>query len=767
MRKIIVSNRLPFSVSNDESGRPVFNETAGGLVSGLSAYLDSIKGVSGISSDGKNYLWVGWPGATINENFREDVKKIAFEKYNALPVFLSDETMDDFYHGFCNKTIWPLFHYFPSFVKYDEDYWRRYKEVNEKFAEAVAAEIRADDFVWIHDYHLMLLPKILREKFQDTCHGATYSCPSMGFFLHIPFPSFEIFRILPDKCRKGILEGLLGADVIGFHTQEYTQYFLRCVLRLLGYEHNLGVISLPDRSVKADTFPMGIDYEKYHDGSQGGASSEKEEIKKNLSGQKVILSIDRLDYSKGIINRLKAYEVFLEKNPDFRGKTSLLMTIVPSRVGVEDYQQMKKNIDELVGRINGIYGDVGWTPIIYQYKYLPFSTLCALYSVADVCLVTPLRDGMNLVAKEYLASRPKNGTGVLVLSELAGASKELGEALIVNPYDINEIADALKKALEMPLDEQITRNEIMKKRLARYNVHRWAEDFINITSTFTSEQKEKFKTRFLSVSMWDEISKNFRTSSHRAVFLDYDGTLVPFAPYPYNAFPDGELLNLLERISSEPHTDVVIVSGRDKNTLMRWFGGLNIGLVAEHGVWIKNKNFNNNKNEWILSKPVSAEWKNGVLPLLERYSDRLPGSFIEEKDYSVSFHYRRADAELGAIRAKELTDDLIHLMANNAEVQVFQGNKVIELRSGGVNKGTAILSIIQQKSDGYDFVVAMGDDWTDEDMFKVLASSPTIYRSLLTIRVGLSEISTSAKYNLRDYKTARAFLQRVLAPSDK
>jgi len=769
MRKIIVSNRLPFSASKDEkSGEVVFNETAGGLVSGLSAYLDSMKGaVSGDKSiiEG-GFLWIGWPGSTGEKSLEETVRRRAAERFSARPVFIDEETMNKFYHGFCNKTIWPLFHYFPSYVGYEEDYWESYKAVNEMFAEAVLEEISDGDVVWVHDYHLMLLPKLLRDKLSSS-HKLS-SCPTVSFFLHIPFPSYEIFRILPDRCRKEILEGLLGADLVGFHTQEYTQYFLRCVMRILGFEHNAGIIALPDsRSVKADTFPMGIDYEKYHLAATKNVSVEleKNEIKRNLAGQKVILSIDRLDYTKGIVNRLRAYEIFLKNNPSWKGKVALLMVLVPSRVGVEDYQEMKKQIDELVGKINGAYGDVGWTPVIYQYRYLPFVNLAALYALSDVCLVTPLRDGMNLVAKEYIASRPDGGgEGVLILSEMAGASKELGEAVIVNPYDVEDMSNAILKAVEMPSEEQIKRNEAMKKRIARYDVKRWAEEFVDAAVSFASSQKEKADSKIFSPGRREYVAKKFRAAAARIIFLDYDGTVVPFSPYPWEASPDKELLSLLGKLSSgggsrgQYATSVFIVSGRDRDTLERWFGGLNIGLVAEHGVWIRKSP--SEKRGWVLSKPVAGTWKKGVLPLLERYSDRLPGSFIEEKDYSISFHYRRADVELGAVRAKELMDDLIHFTAN-MDVQVFQGNKVVEIRESGINKGFAVLSILKEKEGdgGYDFALAMGDDWTDEDMFKALAAAPpSLCREKLSIKVGPAENPTAADYTIRDYRDARGFL---------
>lgn len=304
MRLLVVSNRLPFTVI-EKRGRLELTESAGGLVSGLGAYLDSLRG----SSFASEYIWVGWPGSSISDENKEKLK-LKLAESRAYPVFISEDTMEKFYHGFCNKTLWPLFHYFPSYTIYAEDYWLHYKKVNETFCDAITEIAKPEDVVWIHDYHLMLLPRLLREKKPDL---------PIGFFLHIPFPTFEIFRLLPGKWRSEILNGILGADLIGFHTHDYAEYFLRCVLRILGYEHNMGKIITEDRVVKVDTFPMGIDFKKFYDATNSiEVHEERSNLKKSLGVFKVILSIDRLDYTKGIINRLQGYEMFLEKNQKWR-----------------------------------------------------------------------------------------------------------------------------------------------------------------------------------------------------------------------------------------------------------------------------------------------------------------------------------------------------------------------------------------------------------------------------------------------------------------
>jgi trehalose 6-phosphate synthase/phosphatase len=731
MRLLVVSNRLPIVITQ-EQGELKFQESAGGLVSGLSAYLDSLKGSSFAKSD---YVWVGWPGVTVENKLQEQVKSKVLSQFRAYPVFLTERAMEKFYYGFCNKTIWPLFHYFPTYAVYQNDFYLHYKCVNQIFCEAVIDVMQPDDVVWIHDYHLMLLPKLLRDKKPHI---------PIGFFLHIPFPSFELFRLLPMTWRSEILQGLLGADLIGFHTYDYTQYFLRCVLRILGYEHNMGNILLPDRLVKVDTFPMGIDFQKFQ-AEAATSGSQKDESWKALENFKIVLSIDRLDYTKGILKRLQGYELFLEKNPQWQKKVVLVLVVVPSRVAVEHYQQIKKQIDELVGKINGRFGTIGWTPILYQYKFMPFDALVSLYAASDVALITPLRDGMNLIAKEYIASRTKK-TGVLILSEMAGAAKELAEAIVINPNSIEEVAAALAASLEMPEEEQIERNRIMQDRLKSYDVVRWADDFLSQLLSIKAAQKS-LPAKLLAPPAKERLLRDFSQARQRLIFLDYDGTLVPFADDPQAVQPSEELLAILRNLSQQPANQVVLISGRDRNTMQRWFGSINAGLVAEHGVWTQEKN-----QDWQLIKPLNNNWKPTIIPLLATYADRLPRAFVEEKEFSVVWHYRRADPELASTRAKELVDDLVNFTAN-IDVQVLQGSKVVEVRCGGVNKGNAAARFLAEHKFG--FILAVGDDWTDEDLFKILPD--TAY----SIRVGIRQ--SYARFNLRSYVDVVELLKELAA----
>ena len=562
-----------------------------------------------------------------------------------------------------------------------------------------------------------------------------------------------MFRLLPKRCRKEILEGLLGADLIGFHTHDYVQYFLRCVTYILGLEHNMRNIFTGERIVKVDAFPMGIDFMKFYNAvNSPEVQEEKQRLKKTLSEVKVVVSVDRLDYTKGILNRLKGFELFLQQNAHWHGKVVMILISVPSRIGIEHYQEMKRQIDEYVGKINGRFGKIDWTPIIYQFRFLPFHPLVALYSISDVALITPLRDGMNLVAKEFLATKTDQ-TGVLILSETAGAAKELGEAIIANPNSIEDIADSLKRALEMPKEEQIKHNRIMQERLKTYDVIRWAEDFIQEMLLVKEEQK-RFVAKILDNTTLEKLIKDFNKNktSQNLIFLDYDGTLVPFRKNYEEAKPDEELLNIIYQLSKR--SEVVLISGRDRNTLNNWFDNANIGLVAEHGVWIKEKGKDKDKDKdkgWRLIKPLVADWKTRLLPILKIYVDRLPGSFIEEKEFSLVWHYRKADPYLASIRSKELVDELVHF-TSNVDLQVLQGSKVVEIRNSGVNKGTAAMHFLS-KGD-FNFILAIGDDWTDEDLFRILPQSS------YSIRVGFAP--SYAKYNLQNHLEVRALLKELL-----
>jgi len=721
-RLLIVSNRLPITIQ-EKKGDLHIEPSVGGLATGLRSWYKSSPSI-----------WIGWAGIGRKKIKREKDIMTRLVAENCHPVPLSQPDVEAYYYGMCNRTIWPLFHYFPIYAEYSESFWQAYERVNVAFANVVSGIAKPNDIIWIHDYHLMLLPRLLRERVPKA---------TVGFFLHIPFPSFEIFRLLP--WRQQILEGLLGADLVGFHNYDYTGHFLDSAHRLLGYEVAMGQVTTADRLVKADAFPMGINYKQFSNVDQDPqVQAERKRFRRKLGDCRVILSVDRLDYTKGIPQRLEAFSLFLDRNPKFKRKVILVLLVVPSRVRVEHYIQLKKQVDGLVGEINGKYGTIGWMPVWYLYRSLPFHPLAALYSLADVALVTPLRDGMNLVAKEYTATKV-DGKGVLILSETAGAAQELGEAIIINANNQDEIAQALVKALEIPEQEQIERNRVMQERLRRYDVVQWANEFIDKLFS-TKKLQLKTKEKGLTYEMQKKLASDFRDSDKALLLLDYDGTLVPFSSKPEEAMPGSRLLRLLEKFTKNPRTEVVLISGRDRDTLERWFGGLDLGLVAEHGVWIKEKG-----GGWETIETLTSDWKEEVHPILESWVDRTPGSFIEEKEFSLVWHYRKANPRLGELRARELMNNLSDITAN-LNLQVLEGNKVVELKNTDINKGRAALKWISR--DEWDFILALGDDWTDEDTFKAL--SPTAW----SIKVGFG--ASAARFRLSSPGKAIELLRKLV-----
>ncbi|MBN1899990.1 bifunctional alpha,alpha-trehalose-phosphate synthase (UDP-forming)/trehalose-phosphatase [Candidatus Sumerlaeota bacterium] len=721
---ILVSNRLPVTVEMRKESIQ-FVKSVGGLATGLSSLYQKY-----------NSVWIGWcgvPAERLDHQEKEEIEKTLLKDHSSYSTFLSRNDVKMYYQGFCNKTIWPLFHYFTECAVYDQGMWESYIHVNKLFSHTIMKIAKPGDIIWIHDYHLMLLPKMIRKKIPDV---------TIGFFLHIPFPSFEVFRLLP--WGKETLEGLLGADLIGFHTFDYVRHFLSSVRRILGYDQTLGQTSVDARTVKIDAFPMGIDFEKFHSASRLPETiKEIKSIRNRIKDRKVILSVDRLDYTKGILHRLEAFDYFLKKYPEYKSKVTLILVAVPSRTGVETYIHLKRRVDEVVGAINGRYGAIDWTPILYFYRSFPFHALSAFYHVADVALVTPLRDGMNLIAKEYIAA--KSGShGAIVLSETAGAACELNGAIIVNPNDREEVAEAIHNALTMPEREQRERIHGMQLRLKRYDVVSWANDFMERLKDIKNLQVNLMGKKITGPTQ-QRIQDEYIKSNARLIFLDYDGTLVPFAPTPDGARPDRDVLQILRALSQDPCNEIVLISGRERKTLEKWFGKLNIGLIAEHGVWLKPIS-----KDWSTIGPLRQDWKEKIRHLLEHYVDRTPGSLLEEKDYSLVWHYRQTDHDLAQIRVQELKDAFIQ-MAENLNLEIMDGNKVLEIKSAGINKGVAALRWIRHRP--WDFILAIGDDITDENIFSVLPDAA------FSIKVGLQP--SLAKFFLESFREVRLLLKKL------
>jgi len=699
-RLFIISNRLPLSVDSSSAGEVQVRQSSGGLVSAVNAYLAR----SGGGAFAGRY-WCGvsecsrrtWQHAVQNDK--------SDGGYNYLPLFIDKKRYDHYYGGFSNSILWPLFHYFPSFAEYNPAYFDAYKEVNEAFADELVRHLRPGDVVWIHDYHLLLLPAMLRSR----CPGVT-----IGFFLHIPFPSFELFRMLPKPWQHGIITGMLGADLVGFHTRDYAAHFAATVQELLHIPINGNIVMHDGRPVRVDAFPIGIDFRQFHEAYDQPAVAEARAKYNRLKGErKLIFSVDRLDYTKGVSHRLRGYEHFLEACPEYKERVVFVLNIVPSRDSITKYAERKRIIDEYIGNLNSRLGSITWQPVIYQYNHLPFDELVALYTACDIALITPLRDGMNLVAKEFVASR-RDKSGVLILSELAGAARELNDALLINPNDKHEIAQMLKCAMEMTPAEQEQRMEAMQATVRKYDVSNWAADFF-------ARLYHTLPARPLNYA---KLLQRYRAADRRLIVLDYDGTLAPFAIEPGSAKPSAEVLEILRRMLTDERNDVYIVSGRDAATLERWLGHLRIGLVAEHGMKHRQPG-----GVWKVATGGHIEWMEEVEEAMSAYAGLCPGSFVERKEFSVAWHYRAADEQNAGMGLAALQRQLLPHTASGG-LQLLPGNKILEMRTAGTDKGVAVKQLLNNTT--YDFVLCAGDDRTDEDMFQVLKG----HANACTVKVG-------------------------------
>jgi trehalose 6-phosphate synthase/phosphatase len=718
-RLIIVTHRLPFEL-NSRDGCSFEKNSDDRFVEGMKTYLKSDAGTEIFNS----CEWVGCAGFDEESWQRCKTKKTPGDFYSVHPLFIRKETYTKFRQGFCGTTLRPLFYYFPSFVEFDNDAYAAYEAVNNLFSETILSIARPGDTIWINDYELMLVPKLLRTQNLQA---------EIGFFLHTPFPSYEVFRLLHTSWKIKILEGMLGADIIGFQTHQYVQHFLNNIQIILGLESNFYSIPVTDRTVKAEVFSIGVDYNKFHQAANlPEVIRIKEKIKNDLTNKKIIFSVGSLDYSDGIAHRLLGIGKFLEKHPEQKGKFVLVMVVSPSSNTVSKFHERKQQIEELVGKINGKHSTLEWQPILYRHTRLTFEELTTMYEISDVGLVTPLRDGLSLMAQEYIAAKIDHG--VLIISEWVNATQRLVDALMVNPMDENELAEKIFEALTMPIPLQKNKIKALQRKVKQDPAGQWINDFFLQLFEQVKLQNDHHR-KYLSDGLKTILKTEYNEATARLIFLDYDGTLVPFSSDPQLAYPDEALLQLLQDLAEDKKNHLVIISGRPSITLLKWFGHLPLTLVSEHGAGIRFRN-----GDWKIEN-IDSAWKPRVYALMESGVKRTPGSFIEEKTSTLAWHYRNVDAALGNIRSRELIEDLSLLISSN-ELQIIDGNKVIEVRVLGINKGTSARKIVAENP--CDFIMAFGDDKTDEDLFKELKNKG------YTIKVGTDQ--TSAQFYLGNYK---------------
>jgi len=568
---------------------------------------------------------------------------------------------------------------------------------------------------------------------------------AIGFFLHIPFPSSEIFPILPR--REELLEGLLGADLVAFQTHGHLQQFRSALLRVLGTESKVAEVAVGGRPIRLEALPIGIAPEEYTDLLKHDETTARHyaEWVARYKGQKVLLAVDRLDYTKGVLERLQAYSALLRSSAELKGKIALIQIAVPTRERIDTYQELRTEVNRLVGEINGKLGTPDWTPVVYINRSIERAELVALYELADICWVGSLRDGMNLVAKEYVACKP-DGDGVLVLSEFAGAAAEMGEALLINPYDEDRTASTVERALSLEEQERRERMRALHNRILRNNVFHWGDRFLVSLEEAVSARGRYIDTQPKRLRL-SEIRDAYMRASHRLLILDYDGTLAPFAKQPWQAAPSLVLLRLLSTLASEPRNCVALTSGRTAENLDRWFGSVEgLWLIAEHGAELKPPLV----TTWESPRsPVSTDWKSMVMPILEHFVDRTPGSFVEEKKYGLVWHHRMAEPEFGDWLANELAS-MLEAMLAETELRAFRGNKTIEVRPVWASKGEAFERLLAA-CESRDFMFAAGDDRTDEDLFERMPEGAW------TVHVGPGP--TRAAFVVRDYETVHEVLQ--------
>jgi trehalose 6-phosphate synthase/phosphatase len=724
-RVVIVANRLPVATVVDHDDTRL-TPSSGGLVTSLRPWHERGDGV-----------WVGWPGDTssLSAERRADLDR-QLGDHRFVPVHLTGDEAERSYHGFANRVLWPLFHYQVDRVPVDAADWDAYRLVNERFAEVAWREYRPGDTIWIHDYQLMLVPGLLRGRLPHA---------RIGFFLHIPFPSSEVFRVLP--WRQQILDGLLGADLIGFHTFAYLRHFVNALLHIEGVEADVDHVHVDGRDVRLGAYPMGIDAQAFSAlASTPEVVAASETMRRDAGGRRILLGVDTLDYTKGIPRRLHAIERLLARQPELADTIRYVQVAVPSRGEVDAYQKFKQQVEEFVGRINGAFGTLRSVPIHYVHHAVSPAELVALYRTADVMLVTPLRDGMNLVAKEFVASRVDED-GVLVLSEFAGAAVELDGAVVVNPYDVEALAGTIMHTLSLPPAERRARMKTLRRQVTEHDVHDWAARFVR-----TLLEARPIDGMPAASPPGLSLARAFETATaaaHVRLLLDYDGTLVPLARSPEAAVPDQDLIELLETLTVLPGTRVDIVSGRPREPLEAWFGHLPMALWAEHGFWYRP----DPGHPWRTTANPPPRWQDRIRPMLEQFVASTPGSRIETKISSLVWHFRGAQREHGIRQAHELRM-MLGTAFSNQPWGVIEGKKTIEVRLRAADKAVVAARVASDSELGT-AIVAIGDERTDDDLFIALPAS--------SIRVAVGRPSPHAPFVVKDYRDVRRLLRELIA----
>lgn len=702
----ITSNRLPVTVVRTVEGFKV-KPSNGGLATALQSVFGQ-----------QNSYWIGWPGIILNDKTEEQQVTELLTPLGFIPVFLSQAEFDGYYSGFSNAILWPLFHYHPGHCLFKPEYWDSYVQVNQKFAKVINEQVPKNDFVWIHDYQLMLLPSFLNH-------------PHLSYFHHIPFPASEIFGIIP--WRNELLDALLHCKHLVFQTEKDGINFQRTCERYASPKYIDDVTQTLLPSIKIAAHPISIDAFSFEQtAKKSSVLNRSEEIRKVFHNQKIFLSVDRLDYSKGILERLAAFNLLLQDFPKYRGQVVLIMLIVPSRSEVPSYEEHKRKVDEMVGKINAEFANLDWRPVHYHYQQTDRDELCAYYKAADICLITSLRDGLNLVSKEYIACQTNN-EGVLILSEMAGAAEELRYALKVHPYNIKQMVMSISYALEMDESERRARMETLRNQIFGYTVFDWLhkifqEVFLQYNHlNFTFEQN-------LNADLVENIRLKFRQAQQRVILLDYDGCLRKLEPHPQLATPSKELIQLLCNLNALPETTVALVSGRSRTDMEEWFGNCGIILIAEHGAWYKHS-----ATDWEPYGTEMGQYRNKIYNFLKKHI--VEGTYLEEKKVGYCLHYKQCKPSVALSLQSTLEKEFQHYReTEKIPCRYMISNNHFEILPQILNKGNAVKKFISFNNES--FILAAGDDDTDEDLFAVLP------KSAFTFKIGRK--ATKAKVRIAE-----------------
>ncbi|CAH1443437.1 unnamed protein product [Lactuca virosa] len=784
-RMILVGNQLPLRVHKTHSGSWTFSWDEDSLLLQLK---------DGLNED-VEIIYIGCLREEIDPKDQDDVAQHLLENFKCVPAFIPPELFSKFYHGFCKQHLWPLFHYMLPLSpdlggRFDRSLWQAYVSVNKIFADKVMEVISPDDdFVWVHDYHLMVLPTFLRKRFNRV---------KLGFFLHSPFPSSEIYRTLP--VRDELLRALLNSDLIGFHTFDYARHFLSCCSRMLGlsYQSKRGYIGLEyyGRTVSIKILPVGIHLKQLRNVLDLPETESKvAELRDRFHGRTVLLGVDDMDIFKGISLKLLAFENLLTHHPEKRGKVVLVQIANPARGRGRDVLEVQSETHTTHERINRKFGRPGYEPVILIDSPLQFYERIAYYVISECCLVTAVRDGMNLIPYEYIISRQGNDKldetlganpsipkkSMLVVSEFIGCSPSLSGAIRVNPWNIDAVAEAMDMALIIAEPEKQMRHEKHYRYVSTHDVAYWARSFWQDLERSCRDHVRRrcwgigFGLGFRVVALdpnfrklsVEHIVSAYKRTKKRAILLDYDGTIT--VQNSISTTPSPEVSGMLNSLCKDPKNIVFIVSGKDRATLTEWFSSCdNLGVAAEHGYFLRE----NKEAEWETCIAVpDFYWKQIADPVMKLYTETTDGSTIETKESGLVWNYQYADPDFGSCQAKELLDHLESVLANEP-VTVKSGQNIVEVKPQGINKGLVVdrlLTTMKEKGMLPDFVLCIGDDRSDEDMFEAITravAGPALSPVAEIFACTVGRKPSKARYFLEDTTEILRMLQGLAAASE-